>query len=66
MGEHSRCRCKAALGEGERMLIAALGISWGANDLRDDWVGEKAFCSFACLRDWAAELSVAHDGKVVA
>lgn len=51
---------------GDRLLVISAFISWGANDDRADWTGEKSFCSFNCLKDWAAEMSVSHDDKVVA
>lgn len=66
MGEHARCRCKTELTDGARTVVISASINWGDNDERADWTGEKAFCSFACLKDWAADMSVNHDGRVVA
>lgn len=69
MGEHDKCRCMAGttrvFESGGRFLVISAAINWGDNDERADWAGEKSFCSFGCLRDWAAEMSVNHDGRVV-
>lgn len=49
------CRCKHEIPAGDRKVEVELGIEWGTDDERADWKGVKTFCSFACLRDWAAE-----------
>lgn len=65
MGEHDRCRCKTELADGARIVVISAFINWGDNDARADWQGEKSFCSFACLKEWAADMSASHDGRVV-
>jgi hypothetical protein len=65
VGEHERCRCKKDLVDGERILVISAFINWGDNDERAGWAGEKSFCSFACMGEWATEMAASHDGKVV-
>lgn len=65
MSEHSRCRCKNDLPAAGRIVVVKVAINWGADDARADWTGEKSFCSFACLKDWAEDMSVNHDGRTV-
>lgn len=42
-----------------------LRVEWGADDLRDDWEGPYAFCSFTCLAAKAADWAREHDGRTV-
>lgn len=66
MAEHDRCLCMAGtdrvLAAGDRrVVLSPLAINWGDSDERADWQAAKAFCSFACLREWADTMSAIHD-----
>lgn len=60
----ARARHKIKAGD-RKITIPALTVEWGARDIRDDWAGAYTFCSFACLRDWAAEKADQHDGDLL-
>lgn len=51
--------------DGDRKVTISLGLTWGQRDLRDDWRGDYAFCSFGCLGEWAAERAAEHDHHVL-
>lgn len=60
-----RCACKEKLTDGARQIVSSLAVNWGDDDERADWAGDKTFCSFACLRDWAAGMADNHDGRTI-
>lgn len=56
---------KHELVEGDRKVTIALGLTWGQRDIRDEWKGDYAFCSFQCLAEWATSRGVEHDQHVL-
>lgn len=51
--------------DGARAVTVKVHVDWGADDLRSEWDGLYAFCSFGCLEEWATEKAVQHDGRKV-
>lgn len=58
-------RDKHSIAAGDRLLQVSFRINWGDTDIRDEWQGSYAFCSFGCMQEWAAARAVEHDDSVL-